>query len=220
MKNNAIKSETVMQHTDKVLIDAVSAVMDFCMPTDTRGQWLAFAMMEPRQMFVHANLWMMFSGNEESDERWIQEHTPSYLIKYFQNKWQRRKRIELRIKHTEWCLKFLHAAIGALNVSLAVKGLPYHDPNKSIDVFVVVGPGDDNGMIDTSDIEHTNPLLHFIFRGGHIERMERYDAGLEKMVNDMDRSEKEAAAQEAKRIEDAKKKGNPLAGTEFEILLG
>lgn len=207
------------KNLDQSLIDAVSSVMDFCMPTEDRGQWLAFAMREPRQMFIHSNLWTMFAGDEESDEKWIQEHTPPYPIKYLRKRWQGRKRSEIRIRHTEWTLKFLHAAIGALNVYAGVNGLPYHDLNKGLDVFIVLGPGDENGMIDTSNLEHTNPVVHFVFRGGHIEHMERYDAEFERMLAEMDRSEKEAEEKERQRVETAKKNGNPLAGTDYEILL-
>lgn len=206
-------------YLDQSLIDAVESIMDFCNPTDDRGQWLAFAMKEPRQMFVHANLFSVFSGDSKSDERWIEEHTPHYPIAWLRRRWQRKKHTEISIKRTEWTSKFLVAAVGAMNVTAGVMGLPYHDINKPLDVFIVVGDGDEKGKIDVSNLDYSEPILHFVFAGGHITHMERYDARFEKLLADIDREEKEAIENEKKRVETLRAKGNPLAGTQFEGLL-
>lgn len=230
MKNpNQINQITITNHydmkknennkLDQSLIEAVDAIMDFCNPTEDRGQWLAFALKEPRQMFVHAHLFSMFSGDKESDDRWIEEHTPHYPIAWLRRRWQNKKRTEIAIKHAEWTSKFLTAAVGAMNVTCGVIGLPWQDPNKALDVFIVVGNGDENRMIDVSNLDYSEPIMHIVVQGGHILSAKRYDARFEQMLADIDREEKEAAEKERKRVETLKKNGNPLAGTEFEGLL-
>ena len=204
---------------DQSLIAAVDAIMDFCNPTEDRGQWLAFALKEPRQMFVHAHLFSMFSGEKESDERWIEEHTPHYPIAWLRRRWQRKKRTEMSIKHAEWTSKFLTAAVGAMNVTCGVLGLPWQDPNKALDVFIVVGDGNQDRMIDASVLDYSEPVMHLVVQGGHILSVKKYDARFEQLLADLDREEKEAAEKERKRVEELKAKGNPLAGTQFEGLM-
>lgn len=205
---------------DQSLVAAVDAIMDFCNPTEDRGQWLAFALKEPRQMFLHAHLFSAFAGDVESDERWIEEHTPHYPIAWLRRRWQRKKRTEIAIKHAEWTSKFLVAAVGAMNVTCGVIGLPWQDPDKELDVFIVVGDGDADGKIDVSNLDYSEPIMHLVVQGGHILSTKKYDARFEQLLADLDREEKEAEEKEKKRVETAKKNGNPLAGTEFEGLLG
>lgn len=203
---------------EQSLIEAVDAIMDFCNPTEDRGQWLAFALKEPRQMFVHAHLFSMFAGDKTRDEQWIVEHTPHYPIAWLR-RWQNKKRTEIAIKHAEWTCKFLVAAVGTMNVTCGVIGLPWQDPNKALDVFIVVGDGDADGKIDVSNLDYSEPIMHLVVQGGHIISAKKYDARFEQLLADLAREEKEAAEKERKRVETLKANGNPLAGTEFEGLL-
>lgn len=204
---------------DEHLIQAVDCIMDFCNPTEDRGQWLAFALKEPRQMFVHSHLFSMFAGDKASDERWIEEHTPHYPIAWLRRRWQSKKRTEIAIKHAEWTSKFLTAAIGAMNVTCGVLGLPWQDPNKALDLFIVVGNGDADGKIDVGNLGHSEPIMHLVVRGGHIISVKRYDAEFEQMLADFDRADKLAEEKERIRVAMLKANGNPLAGTEYEGLL-
>ena len=205
---------------DDKFLNAVGVVEDFCSPKEDRIQMLGFSMRQPRQMFIHAELWSAVVGDEESISAFLDANCPKVLFGWLRRRWKRKMMTKFRIEQQERVSAFMHSAIGCMNVFYAgVNGLPAQSTNDPLDVFIVVGPGDEDGRIDTTNLEHTNPVVHFVYRGGHIEHLRRYDAEFERMMADLEREEKEAVEKEKKRVETLKKNGNPLAGTEFEGLL-